>query len=200
MKNSIGLQYDKIAQWWHDKHNASDYGLKQIERAITYCGSVGTALDVGCGSGGRIIRKLTDAGYLVTGVDASAKMIQLAQENHPTLEFHTADICDWKSDRKYNLIVAWDSIFHLPLKMHEPVVLKLCDMLAINGVLIYTFGDDYGEHESDWHDDKFYYSTIGIDANLKIIMNHGCECRHLELDQYPQKHVCIIVQKKRSCS
>lgn len=54
MKQNIGEQYDKIAQWWHDHHNDSDYGLRQIEKAISYCNLRGSALDVGCGTGGRI--------------------------------------------------------------------------------------------------------------------------------------------------
>lgn len=196
MELNIGEKYDKIAQWWHNYHNESDYGLSQIERAISYCKVHGAALDVGCGSGGRIVRKLEKSGFSVTGIDASPKMIEIAKANHALPEFFVADICDWDTSQKYDLIIAWDSIFHLPISMHSHVVSKLCRMLQKRGVLIYTFGDDYGEHESDWHNDKFYYSTIGINENLKIIMENNCECRHLELDQYPQKHVFIIVQKK----
>jgi len=156
----------------------------------------GRALDVGCGSGGRIVRKLLENEFTVTGIDASSKMIELAKHNHPDVDFQVADICNWQATIKYDFIVAWDSIFHLPLSMHEPVISKLCSMLQKEGVLIYTFGDDYGEHESDWHNDKFYYSTIGISENLRITQKENCECRHLELDQYPEKHVFIIVQKK----
>lgn len=196
MKFHIGEKYDKIAQWWHDYHNESDYGISQIERAISYCKVRDSALDVGCGSGGRIVRTLERSGFSVTGLDASSKMIEIAKANHTSAEFLVADICDWDSDVKYDFIVAWDSIFHLPFAMHSQVVPKLCRMLQKEGILIYTFGDDYGEHESDWHNDKFYYSSIGMNENLKITMENNCECRHLELDQYPQKHVFMIVQKR----
>jgi SAM-dependent methyltransferase len=195
MKNEIGEKYDKIAQWWHDYHLGSDYGLRQIERAITYCGNGRSALDVGCGSGGRIISKLEDHGFSVTGIDASEKMIELAKANHPSAQFFVADICDWDTDRKFDLIVAWDSIFHLPFSMHNHVITKLCGMLKSQGILAYTFGDGYGSHESDWQMDKFHYSTIGITGNLQILKECNCECRHLELDQYPEKHVFLIARK-----
>ncbi|KEO75679.1 class I SAM-dependent methyltransferase [Anditalea andensis] len=195
MNDNIGDKYDKIAQWWHDYHRESTYGLSQIEKAMAYCGSGGSALDVGCGSGGRIINSIEHNGFRVTGIDPSAKMIALAKANHPSAQFHVADICKWDTDKKYNLIIAWDSIFHLPLSMHYPVLTKLCGMLQKNGVLAYTFGDGYGAHESDWQNDKFPYSTIGINGNLSIIMDCNCECRHLELDQYPEKHVFMIVRK-----
>lgn len=195
-KNNIGNKYDKIAEWWHNYHRASDYGLKALERAISYCKKHDSALDVGCGSGGRIINKLENNGFQVTGIDVSEKMIAIARENHKQAEFKVADICTWNSDQQYDLIVGWDSLFHLPLDMHTPVLAKLCGMLKAGGIFLYTFGDDYGEHESDWHNDNFYYSTIGITENLKITMENNCECRHLELDQYPEKHVVIIVQAK----
>lgn len=195
MKFDVGEKYDRIAQWWHNYHNESNYGLNQIDRAISYCKTHRSALDVGCGSGGRIIRKLESNGFKVTGIDASSKMVEIAKSNHSLVDFHVADICKWNTKEKYDFIVAWDSIFHLPLTMHSQVISKLCGMLQKDGILTYTFGDDYGEHESDWHDDKFYYSTIGINGNLKTMMENQCECRHLELDQYPEKHVFIIVQK-----
>ncbi|MBC5773751.1 class I SAM-dependent methyltransferase [Pontibacter sp. KCTC 32443] len=192
-----GKMYDKIAKWWHDYHLNSDYGLAQIKRAISYSSNRGSALDVGCGSGGRVIKELVSAGFKVTGIDVSEKMIELARANHPDVDFLVQDISTWQTDQKHDLIVAWDSIFHLPLQMHAPVLAKLCNMLTQNGILIYTFGDDAsGEHLSNWHNDQFYYSTIGIDGNLKAIMESNCQCRHLELDQFPQNHTYIIVQKK----
>lgn len=195
--HSIGEQYDKIAEWWDNYHQDSEYGLSQLEKAISYCKSTDSALDVGCGSGGRLIRKLEHHGFKVTGMDTSEKMIDLALSHHPLVDFLVADICTWKPHQKFDLIVAWDSIFHLPFSMQVPVLSKLCGMLQKDGILAYTFGDGYGEHQSEWHNQQFYYSTIGINQNLKVIMENSCECRHLELDQFPQKHVFIIAKKMK---
>lgn len=194
-ENNIGEKYNKIAEWWHIQHNDSNYGLEQISRAISYCKNHGSALDVGCGSGGRVTRKLLDEGFNITGIDASEKMIEIAKLNHSNVDFQVVDICNWQTDKKFDFIVAWDSIFHLPLNMQIPVITKLCSFLEKDGIMIYTFGDAYGEHQSDWHNDRFHYSTIGINENLKTIIGNNCQCRHLELDQYPQNHVYIIVQK-----
>jgi|GEM_PF-5209721 len=48
---TLGSQYDRIAQWWHDQHVNSNYGVTQLERALTFARPEGTALDVGCGAG-----------------------------------------------------------------------------------------------------------------------------------------------------
>ncbi|MDO8992529.1 MAG: class I SAM-dependent methyltransferase [Daejeonella sp.] len=196
MDSDIGKKYDKIAKWWHENHVNSSYGLEQIERAIRYCKHKDSALDVGCGSGGRIIRKLIQENFTVYGIDASAEMIAIAQSEHKDINLTNCNIIGWESDQKFDLIIAWDSIFHLPMTMQKPVIAKLCRMLKNSGILIYTFGDTIDEHESEWHGDHFPYSSIGINGNLKTIMESGCECIHLELDQYPENHVNIIAQKR----
>lgn len=195
MNSEIGKKYDKIAGWWHEHHVDSTYGLEQIARAISYCTNKENALDVGCGSGGRIIRKLLEENFTVYGIDASKEMIEIAGSLHETVHLEHANIIDWENDRQFDLIIAWDSIFHLPFKMQRPVISKLCSMLKPAGILIYTFGNAIDEHESEWHGDQFPYSSIGINGNLEQIMESGCKCLHLELDQYPENHVYIIVQK-----
>ena len=193
--SELGTKYDKIAQWWHDQHEQSSYGVSQFERAIKYTSGGEKALDVGCGAGGRFIRILQNRGFSVTGLDVSTEMIGLASVNHPEQKFLYQDICSWETEEKFDFIVAWDSIFHLPLNMQRPVVSKLCQLLEKNGILIYTFGNAEGEHTDQWHNDTFYYSSIGINENLQLLINNGLSILHLELDQYPEKHVYVIATK-----
>lgn len=191
----IGRKYDKIAQWWQQQHQQSSYGVSQFERAISYSSGGEKALDVGCGAGGQFIRILQERGFSVTGLDVSQEMIKLATDNHPEHKFIHQDICSWQTQEKFDFIVAWDSIFHLPLMMQKPVVLKLCQLLQKDGILIYTFGNAQGEHTDQWHMDDFYYSSIGINENMQLLINNGLSVLHLELDQYPEKHVYTIATK-----
>ena len=209
--SEIGKKYDKIANWWHVYHQQSQYGITQIERAIAFCAqqdspkehkssaclksSPPKALDIGCGSGGRYIHKLIDRGFDVTGIDISAKMIELATEHHPDQAFYHADISNWQTEQQYDLIIGWDSLFHLPLDSHKAVLEKICAMLAPNGVIIYSYGDASGEHISQWKNEDFYYSSIGTTANITILMQQGVTCKHLEHDQHPAPHVYLIGQK-----
>ncbi|MGE4267855.1 MAG: class I SAM-dependent methyltransferase [Deferribacterales bacterium] len=195
MPEKTGRNYDKIAHWWQEQHRDSQYGISALKKTLAMCGG-NKALDIGCGAGGRFIHAMQAAGFAVTGVDISAKMIELAKENHPEHTFFHDDICKWQSDIKFDLITAWDSIFHLPLNMHESVIDKLCGLLKPEGVLMYTFGDAVGEHTDTWHDEQYYYSSIGIEGNLNLLMKCGVTPVHLELDQYPQTHVCVIAVKR----
>lgn len=79
--------------------------------------------------------------------------------------------------------------------MQKPVISKLCRFLAKGGILLYTFGNTQGEHTDHWHNDTFYYSSIGINENMQLLINNGLSILHLELDQYPENHVYIIATK-----
>ncbi|MBX0332217.1 class I SAM-dependent methyltransferase [Pontibacter sp. HSC-14F20] len=193
--SQIAKSYDKIASQWNADMIGSDYGITMIDRAIKNCAEKKTALDVGCGSGGRIVNKLLENAFNLTAIDFSEGMLALAKQNHPQLTFEKADIIEWETDDRFDLIVAWDSIFHLPLEFQEPVVRKLCNFLNPLGILVYTFGDAVGAHEDTWLGEKFGYSPIGIDENLRVLAACNCQCRHLELDQYPQNHVSVIARK-----
>ena len=191
----LGTKYDRIAKWWNEQHFDSSYGVNQFKRAIEFAPNGGKALDIGCGSGGRFIRILEKNNFSVTGLDVSAEMIKLAIFNHPNFNFLHQDISTWETEEKFGFIVAWDSIFHLPYSMQKPVVSKLCTMLESNGILIYTLGNAKGEQIDQWHNDNFYYSSIGITKNIEILLNNGMTILHLELDQKGEKHVYIIATK-----
>ncbi len=195
--HELGKKYDRIALWWHEQHRESAYGIQQLERAMRYAvAGGGTALDVGCGAGGRVINALLDQGYEVTGIDVSPEMIRLATRNHPDAVFHLQDICTWEPDGTFDFIVAWDSIFHLPLQMQRTVIDKLCRLLKTNGIVFYSFGNATGDHTDTWHDDEFYYSSIGMNGNLAALLENGLTVLHLELDQFPeQRHAYVIGQK-----
>jgi SAM-dependent methyltransferase len=190
-------RYDRLAEWWQTQHQNSSYGLAALARAIRFVAQRGAALDVGCGSSGRFITHLAQHGFQVEGLDVSREMIRLAQRLHPAISFTVADICEWTPPRPYSLIAAWDSIFHLPLDRHAPVLEKLCAALEPGGVLLFTGGGGHtsGEVTGSFQGQEFAYSTVGVDGFLHILMAQGCTCRHLEYDQYPEKHVYFIAQK-----
>lgn len=193
----IAARYDRIAQWWQTQHQDSLYGIAQLERAIKFTSKKHLALDIGCGSSGRFIKVLRECGFQVEGLDISEEMINLAKQLHPGITFYREDICCWTPPKPYSLIVAWDSTFHLPLEMQEPVTKKLCNTLEPDGVLIFTCGGGYRQSEvsGTFQGEDFEYSTLGIDTFFKILSESQCRCLHLEYDQYPENHVYIITQK-----
>jgi RimJ/RimL family protein N-acetyltransferase len=189
----VAASYDQIADRWLE---VSTYGFAQIERAVAFVKRKGDALDVGCGTG-RLMGLLAQHGFRTDGIDLSHAMIGLARERYPEARLFHADICRWEPPRSYDLIVAWDSVWHVPLAQQEAVLTKLCRGLAAGGVLVFTKGgtDGPSEKQDSCMGPPMYHATLGIPKTLQVLADSGCVCRHLEYDQHPEHHVYIVAQK-----
>lgn len=193
----IGEAYDQITHLWEDGFNTMD-GIEAHEKALRFCDRKGAALDVGCGPTGRFIDLLCEEGFEPEGVDVSSQMLARAAERHPGIEFHQQDICAWELPKQYSFITAWDSIWHIPLAQQAPVLRKLVEGLMPKGVLIFSFGatEDAGEHRDSNMGPEVYYSSLGVNGFLELLLSMDVFFRHLEYDQHPELHAYLIVQKK----
>lgn len=193
----IGAAYDQITHLWQDKQFDKNNGIEQHKRALAFTDTPGAALDVGCGCTGRFEALLLEHGFTPEGVDISSGMIELARQRYPKLRFYHADICHWQPPRQYRFITAWDSLWHLPLEQHSPVLSKLFHHLEPGGVCIFSAGglEKADEHRDDFMGPEVYYSTLGIHGFLDLIDSKGCICKHLEFDQPGSPHLYFIVQK-----
>jgi SAM-dependent methyltransferase len=190
--------YDAIAHHWAGPDFNASNGIAAHERALHFAPPSGRAIDIGCGSSGRIIDILLSRGFSVEGLDISTEMLALAQKKHPHITFHQADIISWEFPIGYDFISAWDSVWHVPLDQQAGVLEKLCAALNPGGVLLITAGglDVPGEVTNPCHGQPLYHATLGIPRILEIIEScHGI-VRHLEYDQFPEKHVYLIAQKQ----
>jgi SAM-dependent methyltransferase len=140
----LGERYDAIAAWWDAQHESMSAGIDYLNRAIAFTKKRRTALDVGCGNG-RLTALIAEAGFEVLGIDVSRDMLRNARQRNPNAKFIHADICDWQPPDRYDLIVAWDSTFHVPHSAQRDVITKLCNALAPGGVLLFTAGGTDGE-------------------------------------------------------
>jgi 2-polyprenyl-3-methyl-5-hydroxy-6-metoxy-1,4-benzoquinol methylase len=193
----VAQSYDVLAPQWAGPDFHRDNGISQHLRALQFIAQSGKALDVGCGSSGRFIDLLMERGFEVEGLDISAEMIRLARQRHPQIVFHHADLVEWTPPQAYDFISAWDSVWHVPLTSQEAVWTKLLHALAPDGVLILSTGglDEAGEVQNAHMGVPMYHATPGLPALCRLIAEAGCVIRHLEYDQWPEKHVVVVVQR-----
>ena len=189
--------YNQIAEHWDCPEFDHNNGIPQHERALQFVSKFGRALDIGCGSSGRIIELLLSRGFEVEGLDVSQEMLKRAQRHHPDVQFHLMDICIWKFPQSFDFISAWDSIWHIPLNEQLSVLRKICSGLAPDGVLIFTTGgvEKPGEITHPCFGQPLYHAAPGVFAVLRALEESGCRCCHLEYDHYPDKHVYVIAQR-----
>ncbi|WHI48373.1 class I SAM-dependent methyltransferase [Microbulbifer sp. TRSA001] len=192
-----GIAYDSITHLWERKEFNRNNGISQYKRALGFAKNRGAALDVGCGCTGRHIELLQTEGFATEGIDVSEKMIEIARDKHPNVHFYLEDICEWKATKKYDFISAWDSIWHIPIEKQEETIRNLVSYLNKEGVLIFSFGgtDKEGYHTNDAMGPRLYYSTLGTNKFIQLLISSDCICRHLEYDQSPELHAYIIAQR-----
>jgi RimJ/RimL family protein N-acetyltransferase len=191
--DEVAASYDRLAERWLD---LSTYGFAPVERAVAFLKRTGAALDVGCGTG-RLMGLLRTHGFATDGIDLSPAMIALARDRHPDARLFHADIGGWELPRSYDLIVAWDSVWHVPLHRQAAVLAKLCRGLSPGGVIVFTTGGTDGpEEKRDSHmGPPMYHAALGIPKTLHVLAEAGCVVRHLEYDRHPEAHVYLVAQK-----
>ena len=171
-------------------------GIAYLRRAIELTRPHGSALDVGCGVG-RLSRLLAEAGLTVAGIDVSAEMIRIAAGRLPDIRFVHADFLAWQRAAKYDLVVAWDSLFHVPPDGQVEATDRLCDALAPGGILLFTCGGVGGSEgrSGTMNRVEFEYGSLAEQEFLDILRKHGCGCLAAERDQLPNDHLVIIARK-----
>ena len=193
----IAASYNEIADHWASDDFPASNGIEQHKKAIAFTVEKRNALDIGCGSSGRLIDLLLGSGFSVHGVDVSSRMIELARRRSMEASFTCADICEWELPPRYDFISAWDSIWHLDVDRQKIVIRKIAEGLKKDGVFIFTTGavDSPSEHTDTYLSQKLFYGVLGIPDLLKHLQDCGLILRHLEYDQFPEKHLYLIVQK-----
>ncbi|WP_083704607.1 trans-aconitate 2-methyltransferase [Motiliproteus sp. MSK22-1] len=133
--------YDLICEQWKAVRNEMpgkdselfDFFLNGLPRPSK-------VLDLGCGSGLPIAKRLTESGFSVVGIDRSEKLLEQARENVPQGEFLTAEIESYDIDTEYSGVVLWDCLFHLPREQHRLILEKVYQTLPKGGLLMLSSG------------------------------------------------------------
>ncbi|MCI5648598.1 MAG: class I SAM-dependent DNA methyltransferase [Fusicatenibacter sp.] len=93
-------------------------------------------LDLGCGSG-RDTKTLEELGYVVTAMDGSEKMCELA-EIYTDQEILHLKFEDMDFDEVFDGIWACESLVHVPSEEIEDIMEKVMDALKPGGILYFS--------------------------------------------------------------
>ena len=135
----------------------------------------GRALDLGCGAGVPLARKLSDRGFSVVGVDISARQIELARANVPSAEFILSDFANLKlPPDSFDGIAAFYSMNHLPRDQHAGVLVSIAGWLRPGGVLVANFGinNDPG-WVGEWLGAPTFFSSFDAGTAERLVSAAG---------------------------
>ncbi len=172
MKSSIP-SYDRIAKQWKDIRDRASINQCIVD-IFPLFPKHPTVLDVGCGTGYPIASWLSKKGCKVTGIDGSKEMIKYAKDLRLNgAEFNLVDIVTYKPTQTYDVIIAFDSLFHLNLDQQKPVLTTLLSALKFGGIFLMTHGKKHGEIKGEMFGEPFFYSSLAKEDFVRHLESMG---------------------------
>jgi SAM-dependent methyltransferase len=151
-----------------------NYFISELTKKIPENGKI---LDFGCGLGIPYDKYLVNNGFEVTGIDISKKHIEIAKKNVPKAKFITGDFSNYNFKDKFDAIVSFYAIFHIPREEHQKLFEKMNKLLKENGIILVTLGtsgEEYSEEEN-WAGAKMAWSQYDPDTYKKMLDKSGFE-------------------------
>jgi len=146
-----------------------------LERALDGLPAGAAVMDLGCGSGRPIAAWLHGQGYAVTGVDVSAEMLALAKGHLPDVAFIEADMRHLALGKRYDAIIAWNSVFHLEKSAQRQMFAIFRDHLLPGGRVLVTTGAGDGEALGHVGDEEVYHASLAPAVYRELMAANGLE-------------------------
>lgn len=144
-----------------------------LEKASALAPPPGRVLDLGCGSGEPIARYFVENGYGVTGVDPVAAMLEMCRQRFPEMTWWQADMRRLDLAREFEIVIAWDSFFHLRPSDQREMFETFRRHTAPGGVLVFTSGTGEGEAVGDLFGDELYHASLDTREYTRLLEEQG---------------------------
>jgi SAM-dependent methyltransferase len=132
-------------------------------------------LDIGCGAGIPLTRALSES-FDVTGVDISARQIELARRNVPTARFMHGDVTSLAfAAGSFDAAVASYSLFHIPRTEHQTLFRSIAEWLRPGGIMVANFGVGNREvdYDENWLGAPLFWSSFDPAGERLAITSAG---------------------------
>jgi SAM-dependent methyltransferase len=182
--------YDVVAERYFAWSDARPSRVRRtwLDRSLELIPGDTDVLDLGCGGGVPMTRALA-SGRRVTGVDLSARQIELARANVPGATFIQADMTALGLPAaSLDAITAFYSLTHVPRADLAGLLADIHRWLRPGGLLIATMGadDSPDEVEADWLGAPMFFSHFGAKRNRALVAAAGFEVLEATIEIEPE--------------
>jgi SAM-dependent methyltransferase len=146
--------------------------VRDLERLLPRKAKV---LDVGCGAGIPITRRLSRS-FEVLGVDFAPAQIARARANVPGARFLYADMTALAlPSASFDAICCFYALIHVPRRLHARTLRNFARMLRPSGLLLVCLGaeDLPAQYEEDYLGAPMYWSHFDAATNLRLVRQAG---------------------------
>jgi SAM-dependent methyltransferase len=173
--------YDRIAERYLAGKDPGDPAYRAaLEPTATRLEPGATVLDLGCGAGIPASRWLAERGFAVTGVDVSARQIELARANVPGAAFIKADMADPTAldfpRGTFAAAVSFYALIHVPRDEQAALLARVHGWLRPGGLFVATW--PFGAWEGcddNWEGwgAPMWWSHYGPTKNTAMLLDAG---------------------------
>ena len=181
---------DAIAERYYAWSDARPSATRRrwLARALELIPPGADVLELGCGAGVPMTRALA-AGRRVTGVDISARQIELARAAVPEATFVHADMTALDlAPASFDAVVAFYSLTHVPRADLPALLASVRGWLRPGGVFLASMGaqDAPDEVEEDWLGAPMFFSHHGAKKNRAMVRRAGFELEEAVVEAEPE--------------
>jgi ubiquinone/menaquinone biosynthesis C-methylase UbiE len=176
-KRIVEQGYDQIAERYAAwaAQVRSDERARYTDLIISSLPDGANVLELGCASGSPTTEALA-ARFELTGVDLSARNVEVARANITTATFLHADMTELEIEpASFDAVVAYFSIIHVPREEQAGLLAKIARWLRPSGLFVATMGASATEngYEEDWLGAPMYWSHFDAATNQRLVEEAG---------------------------
>ena len=167
--------YDAMADQYVAWSSSAPVRLRFLERLLELLPPTSDLLELGCGAGEPVTRRLSEL-HRVVAVDVSSRQLELAGRHAPRAELVLADMFELSFEPgSFDAVVAFYSLTHVPRTHHADLVGRIVDWLRPGGLILLTMGarDDPGSVQEDWLGVPMYFSHFDAATNRALVRRAG---------------------------
>jgi SAM-dependent methyltransferase len=180
-KNIINLYHNHAVDWDRERGRRL-FEKPWLDRMMTLLPPKRSILDLGCGSGEPIARYFIERGCSVTGVDSSSPLVGICSSRFPGQDWLIADMRMLSLGRRFDGILAWNSLFHLCPDDQRQMFPIFGRHAARGAALMFTSGPSHGEAIGTYKGERLYHASLDggeyrslLDRNGFDVVSHVVE-------------------------
>jgi ubiquinone/menaquinone biosynthesis C-methylase UbiE len=177
-KQIVEQAYDHVADWYLSwVSNERSPRERYTDKLLSNAPPSPHVLELGCGPGVPVTRKLLDRGARVVANDISMRQLDMARERCPEATFLPGDMAALIfAPNSFDGIICFYTIFHLPRAEQKDMLTRILSWLKPGGMFVCNFATvDEEEIHGEMLGHGMFWSSFAAEESKEMMMAVGFE-------------------------